>query len=40
VIVPVQALLLLVATQGFRQAWSVEVERRPDGTTRAVPQAS
>jgi hypothetical protein len=38
--VPVQALLILVATAGFRQAWNAEVERRPDGTTRAVPQAS
>jgi hypothetical protein len=42
-IVPVQALLIVAAMQGFRQAWNVELERRPDdavGTTRAVPQAS
>jgi presenilin-like A22 family membrane protease len=29
-IVPVQALLIVAAMQGFRQAWNVEVERRPD----------
>jgi hypothetical protein len=39
-IVPVNALLVLVAMQGFRQAWNVEVERRPDGGARAAPQAS
>jgi hypothetical protein len=42
-IVPVQALLIVAAMQGFRQAWNVEVERRPDEGargTRAVPQAS
>jgi hypothetical protein len=41
-IVPVQALLILAAMSGFRQAWNVEVERRPaaEGPTRAVPQAS
>jgi presenilin-like A22 family membrane protease len=33
-IVPVQALLIVVAMQGFRQAWNVEVERRPDETAR------
>jgi hypothetical protein len=37
-IVPVQALLILACTSGFRQAWNVEVERRPDSTRRAVPQ--
>jgi presenilin-like A22 family membrane protease len=42
-IVPVQALLIVAAMQGFRQAWNVEVERRADDgadRTRAVPQAS
>jgi hypothetical protein len=40
-IVPVQALLILAAMSGFRQAWNVEVERPPaEGPTRAVPQAS
>jgi hypothetical protein len=39
-IVPVQAFLIVAAMQGFRQAWNVEVERRPDGATRAAPQAS
>jgi len=28
-IVPVQVLLIVAAMQGFRQAWNVEVERRP-----------
>jgi hypothetical protein len=35
-IVPVQALLILAAMQGFRQAWNVEVERRPDVRTHAL----
>jgi hypothetical protein len=42
-LVPVQALLIVAAMQGFRQAWNVEVERRPDDGargSRAVPQAS
>ena len=39
-IVPVQALLIVAAMQGFRQAWNVEVERRPDGTTRAAPRTA
>jgi hypothetical protein len=41
-IVPVQALLILAAMSGFRQAWNVEVERRPaaEGPTRPLPQAS
>ena len=42
-LVPVQALLILAAMSGFRQAWNVEVERRPDDGARerrAVPQAS
>jgi hypothetical protein len=38
-IVPVQALLIVFAMQGFAQAWNVEVERRRDASTRAVPQA-
>lgn len=37
-IVPVQALLILAALTGFRQAWNVEVERHPEAATRAVPQ--
>jgi hypothetical protein len=37
-LVPVQALLIAFAMQGFLQAWNVEVERRPDGSTRAVGQ--
>jgi K+-sensing histidine kinase KdpD len=36
-IVPVQALLIVVAMQGFRQAWNVEVERRRDAGVRGVP---
>jgi hypothetical protein len=36
-LVPVQALLILTALQAFRQAWNVEVERRPEPDTRAVP---
>jgi presenilin-like A22 family membrane protease len=42
-LVPVQVLLIVAAMQGFRQAWNVEVERRPDdggAGSRAVPQAS
>ena len=42
-LVPVQALLIVAAMQGFRQAWNVEVERRPDEGargSRAVPQPS
>ena len=35
-IVPVQALLILATMQGFRQAWNVEVERRPDVRTHAL----
>ena len=38
-IVPVQLLLIAFAMRGFTQAWNVEVERRTDGTTRAVPAA-
>jgi hypothetical protein len=39
-LVPVQALLIAFAMQGFVQAWNVEVERRPDGSTRAVGQTA
>jgi protein-S-isoprenylcysteine O-methyltransferase Ste14 len=39
-LVPVQVLLIAFAMRGFAQAWNVEVERRPDGTTRAAPQAA
>ena len=35
-IVPVQALLILAAMQGFRQAWNVEVERRPEEDRRGT----
>jgi hypothetical protein len=38
-IVPVQLLLIAFAMRGFTQEWNVEVERRSDGTTRAVPAA-
>jgi hypothetical protein len=37
IIVPVQLLLIAFAMRGFAQEWNVEVERRADGTTRAVP---
>ncbi|MFP5364988.1 MAG: hypothetical protein ACLGI5_19935 [Thermoleophilia bacterium] len=30
-LVPLQALLIIVAARGFSQKWSVEVERRADG---------
>jgi K+-sensing histidine kinase KdpD len=42
-LVPVQAILIVATMQGFRQAWNVEVERRPDESargSRAVPQPS
>jgi presenilin-like A22 family membrane protease len=38
IIIPVQVLLIAFAMRGFSQAWNVEVERHPDGTTRAAPQ--
>ncbi|MEA2247841.1 MAG: hypothetical protein QOH46_2370 [Solirubrobacteraceae bacterium] len=38
-IVPVQALLIVVAMVGFRQAWNVEVERRPAPAAAAPPPA-
>jgi hypothetical protein len=37
-LVPVQALLVLAAMSGFRQAWNVEIERRPEPPPRAAPQ--
>src|SRR4051794_2189613 len=36
IIVPVQVLLIAFAMRGFQQAWNVEVERYPDGTTQDV----
>ncbi|HEY7621975.1 MAG TPA: hypothetical protein VH834_19545 [Solirubrobacteraceae bacterium] len=36
-IVPVQVLLIAFAMQGFAQAWNVEVERRHDAPSDAVP---
>ena len=30
-LVPVQLLLIAFSMSGFRQAWNVEIERRPDG---------
>jgi len=33
IIVPVQVLLIAFAMQAFGQAWNVEVERRPDGSS-------
>jgi len=35
IIVPVQVLLIAFAMRGFQQAWNVEVERYPDGTSNA-----
>jgi hypothetical protein len=32
-IVPVQVFLIAFAMRGFQQAWNVEVERYPDGST-------
>jgi presenilin-like A22 family membrane protease len=37
-LVPVQALLVLAAMSGFRQAWNVEVERPPERPPRTAPQ--
>jgi presenilin-like A22 family membrane protease len=36
-LIPVQALLIAFALQGFRQAWNVEVERRPGSASAAMP---
>ena len=36
IIVPVQVFLIAFAMRGFQQAWNVEVERYPDGTTAKV----
>jgi hypothetical protein len=38
-IVPVQALLIAFSMQGFAQEWNVEVERRTDPPTDALPAA-
>jgi hypothetical protein len=35
IIVPVQALLIAFSMRGFQQAWNVEVERYPDGSSNA-----
>ena len=35
IFVPVQALLIIFAMRGFQQAWNVEVERYPDGSSNA-----
>ncbi|MGZ4271749.1 MAG: hypothetical protein ACXVFK_14085 [Solirubrobacteraceae bacterium] len=37
VIAIVQAVLIVAAMMAFRQGWGVEVERRADGNTGAVP---
>jgi hypothetical protein len=37
IIVPVQVLLIAFAMRGFQQAWNVEVERYPDGSSNAEP---
>jgi lysylphosphatidylglycerol synthetase-like protein (DUF2156 family) len=36
IIVPVQVFLIAFAMRGFQQAWNVEVERYPDGTSAKV----
>jgi hypothetical protein len=36
-LIPVQVLLIAFSMRGFAQAWNVEVERSPDGSTRAAP---
>ncbi len=33
IIIPVQALLIAFSMRGFQQAWNVEVERHPDGSS-------
>jgi hypothetical protein len=38
ILIPVQVLLIAFAMRGFSQSWNVEVERHPDGSTRAAPQ--
>ena len=35
-IVPVQVFLIAFAMRGFKQAWNVEVERYPDGSSATV----
>jgi lysylphosphatidylglycerol synthetase-like protein (DUF2156 family) len=36
IIVPVQVFLIAFAMRGFQQAWNVEVERYPDGSSATV----
>ena len=36
IIVPVQIILIAFAMRGFQQAWNVEVERYPDGSSNAA----
>jgi len=36
IIVPVQIFLIAFAMRGFQQAWNVEVERYPDGSSATV----
>ncbi len=36
-LIPLQALLIAFAMQGFRQAWNVEVERHPQDAGPVVP---
>ena len=40
VIIGLQLAIVVFATAGFRQKWSVEVERRPDGSRRVGPRAA
>ena len=40
IIVPVQLLLIAFSMRGFQQAWNVEVERYPDGTSNAAAVAA
>ncbi len=40
VIIGLQLAIIVFATAGFRQKWSVEVERRPDGARRVGPRAA
>ncbi len=40
IIIPVQALLMIAAMQGFRQEWNVEVEHWPEDEAGAMPAAA
>jgi multisubunit Na+/H+ antiporter MnhC subunit len=40
IVVPVQALLIAFAMRAFQQAWNVEVERYPDGSSNAAEVAA